>query len=571
MKIYTLSTFTDWAHQLGCYGPLGMERVFDWLKVAGIERVYWRAFNGGRANYPSKIAHVLKGTELGGAHQLGDGGGPAGGHFWNHVDCTQGDELNDAVRLGRERGIEVCIWWTLCEEAHGLHVLSDWGKRADIRMHDRDGNDYPGTVEFGLKEVRKQKLAILGELLACKPDGLLLDFIRHNATPSGDQRGIHRFGYNPEIRAAFKRKHGKDPVDLRRDDPTWLAYKNGYRADFVRAIRKRLGKKRRLDVMTIPHVNNYKWLCLDLPSLTKDGTLDLVIPTDMTHCNAPATVRKMVRDLRKQVRGKAQVGATVQGYWGNLEPDAYDAAVQAAEKAKADAFVLYESDQLMTYDLLTPTRAYHLGAPRPKRQVTVKRLDRSPTDSDWKKAKAHSGFFSYAFADRVKAIAATSFRVLADKRSLHMRIDARGTQGEPSEALVREKKVFVDWIGARNYWQFFDSVHLCLDPAPGSGASPTRKDFTHYIAHRGGELLQETRIDNHWDGKWSAKVEQVSNTHWQATLSVPFATAGCRPKAGDRWGMQVYRTHQPTGEVSSYFVGTRYGIDPREWGDLVFG
>lgn len=564
MKIYTLSTFSDWAHKSGAYGQFGLERVFDWLETARIERVYWRAFNGGRANYPSKIAHVLRGEEMPAWHREGEGGGPQRRGAMRLIDGQLWDELAEAVRIGHERGIEVYFWWTLCEEAHGLHVLSDWGKRTDIRMHDRDGNDYPGTCEFGLKDVRDLKLGILDELLERNPDGLLLDFIRHNATPSGDARGIHRFGYNESICKAFKRKFGDDPRDLKADDPDWLAYKNDYRAKFFRTIRRKLGKRRGMDVMTVPHVDNYKWLCLDLPALTRDGTFDTVLPTDMTHCNSPATVKRMVRDVRKQVRGRAKVGASVQAYWGNLEADSYDDALRAAEHAKADVCVLYESDQLLDYDLLTPTRAYHLGAPRWSRQVRVKKIGAKPKEADWSRAKAHSGFFAYAFSDRVKARVKTTFKMLADRRNLYVRIDAHGKQQDPPEALVREKKVFVDWIGARNYWQFSDALHLCLDP----GCS--RRQFAHFVAQRDGTMLQEKRADNHWDGDWACEVETVTKSHWRATLRIPLSTLNATAAKGERWGFQIYRTHAASGEVSSWFAGTTYGIAPAEWGDLEF-
>lgn len=564
MRIYALSTFTDWANSLGCYGRVGLERIFDWLTVARIERVYWRAFNGGRANYPSRIAHVLRGQDMAEHWRFGENGAPQNRGFFRHVDCAAWDELAETVKVGRDRGIGVCFWWSLCEEAHGMHVMSDWGRRRDIRMVDRDGNDYPGTCEFGIEEVRERKLAILDELLARNPDGLLLDFVRHNATPSGDQQGVHRFGYSEPICRAFEREYGTDPRALPADDRDWLAYKNAYRADFVRTIRQRLGEHRRLDVMTVPHVDNYRWLCLDLPALTGDGTIDLVLPTDMTHCNTAGTVQRMVHDLRNQVRGRAGVGASVQGYWGNLEPDAYEEAVSAAQEAGADAFVLYESDQLLRYGLLTPTRAHHLGASRRERAIAVELLEHKPGDADWDRAGTHSGFFSYAFADRVEAGARTSFQVVADHRNLYVRLQCRGKQGEPPEDLVREKRVFVDWIGARNYWQFSDSIHVCIDPGP------TRRYFSHFVGQRDGEQLQETRADNHWNATWLLEVCRPNAKLWQATVTIPYATLGARPCAGQRWGFQVYRTQQATGEVSSYFVGTSYGINPQEWGDIAF-
>lgn len=58
MKVRAISTFTDWSWIGGCWGKVGVERIFCYLETAGIKDVYWRVFDGGLAIYPSKIAQV---------------------------------------------------------------------------------------------------------------------------------------------------------------------------------------------------------------------------------------------------------------------------------------------------------------------------------------------------------------------------------------------------------------------------------------------------------------------------------------------------------------------------------
>lgn len=565
MKIYTLATTLDWAHHMGAFGRVGITRFFDFMTQARIERVYWRCFEGGRASYPSKVAHVFRGSESPSLWQVGDGGGPKSIHYRKEIDCNQFDGLAFAVEEAHRRNIELVAWWTLSEEAHGLHLLSGFGQREDLRLHDKQGNNYPGTVEFGLKEVRDYKLAICDEILSRKPDGLLLDFVRHNATPSGDENGIHRFGYSPELRKDFKQKFGSDPVELPADDADWLAYKNGYRADFIRTIAGKLNDQQRLDVLTIPHVDNYRWLALDLPSLTADKTIDLIMPHDMVHCNSPESVARCVGQLKDQTRGRhTKVAGSVQAWWGNLATEDYEKAIKAAEAAKANALILHESDQLVRWRLMTPTRAHHLKAMACDRSVAVKRVAAEPTDKDWKGAAQYAGFFTYANNDQIKSCVKTSFKVLASPKALHVQVTMMGKQKDMDPVLLREKKQFIDWIGARNYWMSKDVAHLLID------RNASRRQFTHFVAGRDGSQAQELRADNHWNGKWQAEVTQPTNNKWQVTMSIPFASLGGKPKAGDRWGFQLIRTHADTGEVSGWFVTTMYGLDPEEWGDLVF-
>lgn len=564
MKIYTISTLHDWVHFTGAAGPVGLERIFDWLTLAKVERIYWRVFEGGRATYPSQVATVFDGREVERWQGLGDGGGPKTENWALRADCKSWDPLALAVEIAHRRGIELCAWWTFCEEDHGGHVGSKFGSRADLRLHDRDGRDYPGTVEFFMPEVQRYRMQVLDELMERNVDGVLLDFARHNATPSGDaQTGIHRFGYNPAVRERFRQEHGDDPLDLPADDERWLAFKNGYRADFVRQIRQRVGDDKHLAVMTLPHVDNYRWLCVDLAGLARDGTIDLVMPFGMHYDNAPATVAAQVEALRRQVRSRrVEVSAGLQGYWG-MEPDAYDAAIEAARGARAKSLVLYEADMLPRMNLITPTRAAHLKASRPQRSITVKRLKRVPTAADWKRAPEHAGFYVVAGPDRAKASAKTAFRVIAGPRALHVRVAASGKQADVPRRLIEDKQPYLDWIGARG-WAGSDWAHLLVDPGP------TRRDYLHLVATRDGEQLTERRFATEVDAKWSLEVEQPSRTLWVATFTLPYRTLGATPRKGDRWGFQVAREQQATNEVSSWFVSTAYGVDPAEWGDITF-
>ncbi len=535
--------------------------------MARVKRVYWRLLEGGVATFPSKVAPVFDAekTQAKIDFNRGSGGGPSSVHFHRRLECRSWDPLATAVEIGHRRGIEVFAWWTICEEDHGGAYLSKFGHRTDLQLQDRQGKTYPGTIDFFFREVQQYKRKLLDEALERNVDGVLLDFARHNATPSGDEHGVHRFGYNLPIREAFKKQYQRDPLDLSANDPDWLAFKNNYRADFVRSIRKRIPKSKQLDLMTPPNFDQYQWLCLDLPRLSQEKVFDLVMPFSMTYCSSPQSTSRDIERLREQVRGRhTKVAGGFQAYWG-VDPDHFQKAVVAARQAKARHVVLYEAHHLGGGVYQTAVRAANLRAMPIDRSVPVKRLSRIPTDADWQNATEHQGFFIAAGVDRTKPTASTSFSVLASPKALHVRMIAKGKQGEidPEKRAIRQ--TFIDILGARNYWMMADQGHLFIDP------HATRRDFCHFSVARLGEMKQEKRHDNAWNPDWSAEVDQVSANQWEAYWHLPFETlAGRSPQAGDRWGFQVAREQNPTREGSTWFVSTAYGFDPAEWGDLIF-
>ncbi len=564
MKIYTISTLHDWAHFTGAAGAIGIERIFDLMAIAGIERVYWRVFEGGLATYPSKIATVFRGRDVQAWQNIGDGGGTKSEQWAWREDCTTWDPLATAVEIAHRRGIELCAWWTVCEEDHGGHVGSGFGRQKEYRLHDREGKDYPGTVELFLPEVRDYRMAVLKEILERKVDGLLIDFARNNATPSAGADGIHRFGYNQPVREAYAKRYGDDPLNLDADDKTWLTFKNEYRADFVRQVRRQLGRDRHLALMTIPHVDNYRWLCLDLEALSADGTVDLVMPFAMTYCNSPESTAEHVMQLRSQTKGRhTRVAAGVQTYWG-ITPDAYDAAINAADDIGVKETVLYEADMLSRMNLMTPTRARHLKAPRRDRAIDVRMLGRNPTARDWANAEVHRNFFVVTGPDRAKAKAKTGFQVIAGPKALHVRMTCNGKQVDIPASLLEDKRSYLEWIAGRNFWMFSDKAHVLLDPAVA------RQDFVHFSGDRHNETWAEKRFLNSWPAKWTYRVDCVSTRQWIAEFQLPYTTIGAKPGAGQQWSFQIVREHAAEREVSSWFVSTAYGVDPAEWGEMTF-
>ena len=573
MQINTITTFSDWAWLYGTAGRLGVERIFDLLTVSRVKKLYWRVFNGGQAIYPSKVAPVFRGAELGNAYELGDtemkqyrlgeGGGIESRGYMRWLDADAFDTFAMAVEVGRQRGIAVYAWYTFYEEDHGGDLLSPLGADPRFQSTDIEGRTYGGTIDFFYPEVQDYKLAIVDELLERGVDGLMLDYVRHNATPSGDPDGVHRFGYNAEIRDAFRDQDGRDPLDIPKDDPAWLAFKCEYQTRFIRRIRERVA----IDMMVPMPFDLKTWLCLDLAALSAEEAVDLVVPQSLAYCCNPAYVSDEYRQLAAQVGGgHTRAGAAISTYYDLVDSEGLEQSAAAAEAAGAEELILYEADALHRYKHGTSIRALNVGAARATREVHVKRLEHPPTEADWDAATwQDKPFFAGRHSDMLHSAVRTEFAMLAGPDALFVRLLLHGEQADFDREFYRAKQVFIDMLGARFYWLMKDRCHLFLDPGR------TRRQFSHYIVDRDGETMQETREDNTWTGTWTGDAVTHAADMWQADWRIPFTTLGTPPADGERWGFNIAREHAASREAALWFVTTAPEVDPREWGDLLFG
>ena len=581
MEISELCTFNDWTAHYGAWGEAGVEKIFDALAVARVKRVYWRGLSGGVAEYPSDVAPRLNpkaNTAIFGVTT--SNGGIESWRSLKGTDLDAFDPLATAVRIGRERGISVCAWLTIYEEDHGGAHGSPLASNPQFMQRDRAGRLFVGTADFFYPEVQQYKLRVLEELLARGVEGLLLDFVRHNATPSADENGVHRFGYNPEICEAFQAQGGRDPQELSGDDAEWLNFKTKYQTDFLREVYGRLPKGAHKAFMTWG-VDVARWLAIDLEALAHEGAVDLVWPVSMGYCNAPREVVGLHRDLARQLHGTpVKVGTSLSTYFG-IEPQDFEAALEAADEAGIADILHCESDQLIANRLITSVRAYHLEAPRGKREVECQLLATEPSEADWEKAESHEGFFVATGPDRIHSAWQSAFRVLATPEAFCCRLSAygekrlatKGGDGRFDQYAERDAEFFIDrkWyleaLGARMYWRGTERGHLMLDPT-NSG-----RKFFHFVADRAGGHAQQTQVDNGWAGEWEAAIKEPNDELWVAQWKVPWITLGTKPNAGERWTFQLYREQAIAREVSSWFVTTTpvcAGLRPEEWGNVIF-
>jgi hypothetical protein len=571
MEIRAISTFTDWTAVAGTWGRPGVCRIFEALALAGIRQVYWRVFNGGQAMYPSQVAEV-QGLRTYEALMRKDeypfSNRPS--LYRRETEFTHYDPIVDAIEFARHFDIKLHLWYSLYEDMHGSPSQTQHNiDNPHLWQMDRDGNTFIGTFDWFYEEIRAYKLAIVDELLQYPVDGLLLDFVRHVATPSSDADGIHRFGYNPEIRAAFKEAHGADPLDLPADDPTWLAFKCEIQTSLVRQIRGRMDATAAchdLSLMMWP-VDYRTWCCLDVPALTASGAVGMLTAMSLPYSFRPAEAAHQTRVLKAQAsREDVEILPGMIAY-GGVRGAHIEAYAAAAEAAGASGVMLYESHAMPEFGLSTAVRAINDGRPNCDRQLTAAPAV-AGADVDWDAAPAHTDFlFHFGKSETGEPAETTDVRLVYTDSELVVRAvcsDAdMATSLAPVPTNVRQQ-YFIDALGQRGPYYDQNSFNLLIDPARHG------LDFFQFGATPRGDQVAATFIDETWEGVWSAVVT-TSDAAWTLELRIPYTTLGVsRPRPGDIWSINLVRGVRPLDEIYQWFPVAGQKTCPHELGDLVF-
>ncbi len=180
-----------------------LAKVFDRLAAAGINTVFFEAINAGYPIYPSRIAPQQN---------------PLTRHW---------DPLASAVKLGKERGIEVHAWVWLFAAGNRRHnallnlpanypgplINANPGWAA----YDRQGRTVPvgqdkPFLDPANPEVRSYLMRMLQELANnYDVDGIHFDYVRY---PFQDPAANRTYGYGTAARLRFRDMNGIDPARL---------------------------------------------------------------------------------------------------------------------------------------------------------------------------------------------------------------------------------------------------------------------------------------------------------------------------------------------------------------------
>jgi hypothetical protein len=376
---FTLSaplTHSDWMIKPHIkWGPDGVRHMLDACKACGWSHVHWRAFDGGRADYPSKIARPFNDWDEDNFFEpKTDEGRQTAAKYTagmtpqrkqeildrlKLVDYSKFDALAEAVRYGHSIGLKITAWVSINEDDHGWGIQSDFSKQhPQFRWKRRDGRFYKSQMSFAFPEVRAYKLAILKELIDNYAiDGLFLDWIRTGDVrdnPQTDPDGTANSGYEEPLVAEFKKRHGIDPHEVSNNDERWVRVRSGPQTMFMRDARKLVTSVGRSIPMSVmvghpwhyrghqdPINGNLQGLLLDVKTWAREGLMDAACPAGYYRSGGNAEL------AYQALRDETEKSVPIWMYaWVPNNVSEVESTFASADKVGAEHILYWEADYI---------------------------------------------------------------------------------------------------------------------------------------------------------------------------------------------------------------------------------
>jgi hypothetical protein len=370
-------THSDWMLRTEVsFDAAGIHYLLDQCKASGWTRVYWRAFDGGRALYASAHADPMGKWDV---DSYWDPQDPADHKhaYWTtqpreerdavveglaKLDYAGFDTLAEAVAYGHSIGIEVHAWVTLNEDDHGWGLTSRFTRaNPHSRWRKRDGTYYHSQQSFAFPAVQEYKLAVLRELLEnYEIDGLFLDWMRTGDTrdnPQSDADGVADFGYEIPLVESFKEEYGIDPHDIPNGDERWVAWRAKPITEFMRrarALSRELKPELPLAVMG-QHPwslrgmgdkidGNLRGLLLDTATWAGEGLIDEI--TAAGYYRDGGDAKQAYQWLRAEVPASVDVWLWC---WVPSTTEEFDRDFALAQELGAHQILFWEADYIDIY------------------------------------------------------------------------------------------------------------------------------------------------------------------------------------------------------------------------------
>ncbi len=558
--LFALGTHSDWACNGGAWGLPGHHRIADITKAAGITRLYWRTHNGGQATYPSRICRISDGSVYRDPNFKGFATLPKSYFAYaRYLDYSKWDQVADMAAVGAEAGLETCHWYTVFEDDHGGHLTSSFIEaHPHMRCTLRDGRQVNGCLDFWYPEVRAYKLAVVDELLERPTSRLLLDFLRRNGTPSADANGDYRYGYNPEIIAAFKQQSGIDPEHIRPGMPeweAWLDFNARPLTDFIREVAQRLQPRGIPLDLLVWAVDPRKWQALDIRTLAAEGLVDSIQTGSHNYAFSAHNIRMQVDTLRNALgtHGHVAVCPTIFAY-NQLPPRTIDDCLEAVDALDVGGLVLHENNHLIECPISDRLRAWSYGKPHSRRCITAGR--------DSAAAARNEGFIKCHDVSGAACDQHTVFTVHWDDDALFLNITCseRDVKGLLPVPQIGTDNYNGNQLGARTF-NPYESIQILID------TTHQHEDYHNFIVDPSAARMCGSRLDETWSGDWSAAVD-IGGDAWTARVRLPWDTLSVKPQAGQTFGFQMFRIQNNPRELSAWFCTTGRRINPIEFGHL---
>ncbi|MEM7555517.1 MAG: family 10 glycosylhydrolase [Cyanobacteria bacterium P01_A01_bin.84] len=254
----------------------GLAKIFDKLKKAGINTVFFETLNSSYTVYPSRIAPEQNPLTRG----------------W--------DPLASGVKLAKKRGIELHAWvWVFAagNQRHNKILNLDpnypgpaLASNPSWVGYDNKGNTIPPRQDKPFfdpanPQLRQYLLSLYEEIVTkYEVDGLHLDYIRY---PFQDPKANRTYGYGVAARQQFQQKWGVDPAKISPEQhqlrQKWTAFRTQQVDSFVAEVSQKLRQKKpniilSAAVFPLPKQERIQKLQQHWELWAIRGDIDLIVP-----------------------------------------------------------------------------------------------------------------------------------------------------------------------------------------------------------------------------------------------------------------------------------------------------
>lgn len=251
----------------------GLARIFDQLKAAGINTVFFETVNAGYPIYPSQVAPEQN---------------PLTRHW---------DPLAAAVDLAHEREMELHAWvWTFAagNQAHNailglpldypgpvIAAHPDWANYDDRGSLVPIGQGKP-FLDPANPAVRNYLLSLFEEIVTkYKVDGLQLDYIRY---PFQDPGAGRTYGYGLAARQQFQTLTGIDPLTLSPRSAEWQQWTefrteqvSSFVAEVSQLVHRRSNVILSTSVFALPEHERLQEIQQHWEAWARNGDIDMIV------------------------------------------------------------------------------------------------------------------------------------------------------------------------------------------------------------------------------------------------------------------------------------------------------
>ena len=199
----------------------------------GFDTINFRTSVCGKVCYPSQVMDPFKGD-----YRLTCNGLARVIEQW--------DPLAVAVDACRKNNLTVWAWVTLFDSYSVALEDPFFARRPDLLMRSRDGkNALRGVPCYACPETQQYRLREAQEVSEYGVDGIFYSMHSHTCCSrlDGDPEGDNIFGYNPEIVAASKERHGIDILTDEFEPHDLFKLQGEFLTDYLSAVRDVLKPK----------------------------------------------------------------------------------------------------------------------------------------------------------------------------------------------------------------------------------------------------------------------------------------------------------------------------------------